>query len=77
MAISSAATNLLGAFLPEWHLLLQSWSASGHLSAAAQEALLLGGGSQVLKHYCEAAAADEVLSTPKGCRSTGGFVWNI
>ena len=76
MALKSAG-KILNSLLPEWHKLLQGWSASGHLSAAAQEALLLGGGSQVLKHYCEAAAADEVLSTPKGCRSTGGFVWNI
>ena len=43
MAISSAATNLLGALLPEWHLLLQEWSTSGRLTAAAQEALLLDG----------------------------------
>lgn len=52
MAISSTATNLLGALLPEWHLLPQGWSASGRLTSAAQEALLLDGGSQVLKHYC-------------------------
>jgi hypothetical protein len=76
MTISNAATNLIDALLPEWHLLLQSWSASGNQSAAAQEALLLDGGSQVLKHYCEGAAADQVLSTPKGCRSTGDLVWN-
>ncbi|MCT0216791.1 cadherin repeat domain-containing protein [Synechococcus sp. CS-1330] len=43
MAISSAATNLLGALLPEWHLLLQGWSANGRLTAAAKEALLLNG----------------------------------
>ena len=41
MATSSSAADLLGAFLPEWHLLLQSWSASGRLTAAAQEALVL------------------------------------
>ena len=49
MAISSAATNLLGALLPEWHLLLQGWSASGRLTAAAREALLLDGEPQALK----------------------------
>ena len=43
MAISNAATNLLSALLPEWHLLLQEWSASGRLTTAAQEALLLNG----------------------------------
>jgi len=48
MAISSAATNLLGALLPEWHLLLQGWSASGRLTAAAQEALVLDGEPQAL-----------------------------
>ena len=37
MAISNAATNVLGALLPEWHPLLQEWSASGRLTAAAQD----------------------------------------
>ena len=49
MAITSAATNLLGALLPEWHLLLQEWSACGRLTAAAQEALLLNGEPQALQ----------------------------
>ena len=34
---------LLASLLPAWHALLQDWSASGRLSSAAQEALLLNG----------------------------------
>ena len=48
MAFSSDASNLLGALLPEWHLLLQGWSADGRLTAAAKEALLLSGEPQAL-----------------------------
>ena len=59
MAISSAATNLLGALLPECHLLLQEWSASGRLSAAAQEALLLVGEHEPLKELVDQWAAGE------------------
>jgi hypothetical protein len=36
-------TSRLATLLPDWHLLLQGWAADGRLSAAAQEALLLGG----------------------------------
>jgi hypothetical protein len=36
------AQNRLAALLSSWKLLLQAWSADGRLSAAAQEALLLG-----------------------------------
>jgi hypothetical protein len=42
-------SELLTALLPDWHLLLQGWSASGRLTAAAQEALLLNGEPQALK----------------------------
>jgi hypothetical protein len=35
--------GILSTLLPEWHLLLQGWSADGSLVAAAQEALLLQG----------------------------------
>ena len=35
--------DLLASLLPAWHALLQDWSASGRLSSAAQEALLLNG----------------------------------
>ncbi len=39
----STAESVLASLLPEWHLLLQGWSASGRLSTAAREALLLSG----------------------------------
>ena len=64
MAISSAATNLLGALLPEWHLLLQSWSASGRITSAAQEALLLNGEPQALTDLTNQWAAGEFGALP-------------
>ncbi len=48
MAITSTPSDLLTALLPEWQLLLQQWSSSGRLTAAAQEALLLNGKPQAL-----------------------------
>ena len=42
MALSTA-DEILASLLPEWHQLLQGWSADGSLVAAAQEALLLQG----------------------------------
>ncbi|MCP9879864.1 hypothetical protein KBY74_08310, partial [Cyanobium sp. A1C-AMD] len=64
MAISSAATNLLGPLLPEWHLLLQSWSASGRLTAAAREALLLSGEPKALTDLTDQWAAGEFGGLP-------------
>jgi Ca2+-binding RTX toxin-like protein len=64
MAISSAATNLLGTLLPEWHLLLQEWSASGRLTAAAREALLLDGEPQALKDLVSQLSAGEFGGMP-------------
>ena len=64
MTISSAATNLLGALLPEWHLLLQEWSASGRLTAAAQEALLLSGEPKALTDLTDQWAAGEFGGLP-------------
>jgi hypothetical protein len=49
VAENSNPSELLTALLPDWHLLLQDWSASGRLTAAAQEALLLNGEPQALK----------------------------
>ena len=49
MSGNSNPSELLTALLPDWHLLLQDWSASGRLTAAAQEALLLNGEPQALK----------------------------
>lgn len=45
----TTADNLLAGLLPEWHLLLQGWSADGRLTAAAQEALLLEWEPKALK----------------------------
>ena len=64
MAISSPATNLLGALLPEWHLLLQQWSLDGRLSAAAQEALLLDGEPALLKELTDQWAAGYFSGLP-------------
>ena len=64
MAISSAATNLLGALLPEWHLLLQGWSADGRLTAAAQEALILNGEPQALTDLTTQWSAGEFGGLP-------------
>jgi hypothetical protein len=48
MALNTA-DELLTSLLPEWHLLLQGWSADGRLTAAAQEALLLEGTPETLQ----------------------------
>ncbi len=49
MAGHSTPSELLTALLTDWQLLLQGWSTSGRLTAAAQEALLLGGVPQALE----------------------------
>ncbi|MCX5968476.1 MAG: calcium-binding protein [Cyanobacteria bacterium] len=49
MAVTSSSNDLLAALLPEWQRLLQAWSASGALTAAAQEALLLQAEPEPLK----------------------------
>jgi len=64
MAISNAATNLLSALLPEWHLLLQEWSASGRLTTAAQEALLLNGEPGALSDLTNQWAAGDFGALP-------------
>ena len=64
MAISNAATNLLSALLPEWHLLLQEWSASGRLTTAAQEALLLNGEPGALSDLTNQWSAGEFGALP-------------
>jgi predicted SprT family Zn-dependent metalloprotease len=65
MTISNAATNLLGALLPEWHLLLQEWSASGRLTAAALEALLLDGEPQALQDLVNQWSTRNFQSIPE------------
>jgi hypothetical protein len=64
MAISSAATSLLDALVPEWHMLLRGWSADGRLTAAAQEALLLNGEPQALSDLTNQWAAGEFGTLP-------------
>ena len=64
MAISNAATNLLSALLPEWHLLLQGWSADGRLTTAAQEALLLNGEPGALSDLTNQWSAGEFGALP-------------
>ena len=64
MAITSAATSLLGALLPEWHLLLQEWSASSRLTAAAPEALLLNGEPKALTELTNQWAAGDFGALP-------------
>ena len=40
-AALATSSDLLATLLPEWQLLLQGWSTSGQLTAAAREALVL------------------------------------
>ena len=49
MSGTSTPNDLLTALLPEWQRLLQAWSASGALTAAAQEALVLKAEPEPLK----------------------------
>jgi hypothetical protein len=60
----TTAETLLNGLLPEWHLLLQSWSASGRLTAAAQEALLLNGEPQGLTDLKNQWAAGDFGALP-------------
>ena len=60
----TTAETLLNGLLPEWHLLLQSWSASGRLNAAAQEALLLNGQPRALTDLTNQWAAGEFGGLP-------------
>jgi Ca2+-binding RTX toxin-like protein len=58
------ANDRLASLLPEWHLLLQGWSADGRLTAAAQEALLLNGEPQALTDLTKQWAAGEFGGLP-------------
>jgi Ca2+-binding RTX toxin-like protein len=60
----TSADSLLAALLPEWHLLLQGWSPSGRLTAAAQEALLLNGEPGALTDLTNQWAAGEFGALP-------------
>ena len=57
--------DLLASRLPQWHLLLQEWSASGRLTAAAQEALLLNGEPQALTDLTNQWSAKNFKSLPE------------
>ena len=64
MAGNSNPSELLTALLPDWHLLLQDWSASGRLMAAAQEALLLNGEPQALEELVAQWSAGDFSGLP-------------
>ncbi|MEI6029803.1 MAG: cadherin-like domain-containing protein [Synechococcaceae cyanobacterium ELA739] len=64
MAITSSSNDLLTALLPEWQRLLQVWSASGALSAAAQEALVLSGEPQALTDLVTQWSAGDFTGIP-------------
>lgn len=57
--------DLLASRLPQWHLLLQEWSASGRLTAAAQEALLLNGEPQALTDLTNQWSAGDFQAVPE------------
>ena len=64
MAGNSNPSELLTALIPDWHLLLQGWSASGRLTAAAEEALLLNGEPQALKELVTRWSAGDFSGLP-------------
>ena len=64
VAGNSNPSELLTALLPDWHLLLQGWSASGRLTAAAEEALLLNGEPQALKELVTRWSAGDFSGLP-------------
>lgn len=58
------ADDVLSALLPGWRGLLQDWSASGQLTAAAQEALLLKNVPESLQQLVAQWASGNFLSLP-------------
>jgi hypothetical protein len=64
VAGNSNPSELLTALLPDWHLLLQDWSASDRLTAAAKEALLLNGEPQALKELVAQWSAGDFSGLP-------------
>ena len=63
MALNTA-DEILTSLLPEWHKLLQGWSADGSLVAAAQEALTLEGEPTVLRDLVTRWAAGDFTGLP-------------
>ena len=64
MAVTSSSNDLLAALLPDWQRHLQAWSASGALTAAAQEALLLSGEPQALTDLVTQWSAGDFSGIP-------------
>ena len=60
----AAEQVILRKLLPEWHLLLKKWAASGRLTAAALEALLLNGQPKALTELTNQWAAGEFSALP-------------
>ena len=60
----SYVQELLASLLPQWHSLLQDWSSSGRLTAAAQEALLLNEEPQALKDLVAQWSSGDFSSLP-------------
>jgi len=58
------AEGFLSALLPQWQSLLQGWSSSGELTAAAQEALQLNGVPKPLKRLVGQWASGDFRSLP-------------
>jgi Lectin C-type domain/RTX calcium-binding nonapeptide repeat (4 copies) len=59
-----SSTDLLTALLPEWQLLLQGWSASGRLSSAARQALVLQDDPPVLTDLVTQWSAGDFSGLP-------------
>ena len=64
LAGHSTPSELLTALLADWQLLLQGWSTSGRLTAAAQEALLLGVVPQALEELVAQWSAGAFTGIP-------------
>ena len=60
----NTADEILTSLLPEWHKLLQGWSADGSLVAAAQEALMIQGEPPTLRDLVTRWAAGDFTGLP-------------
>ncbi len=61
---NTTASATLQALLPDWQRLLQGWAADGHLTAAAQEALLLQDEPRTLRRLANRWAASDFRDLP-------------
>ncbi len=73
----SSAEAKLETVLPEWFNILQAWSSSGRLAAAAQEALMLNGEPQSLKSLQKnrLAAGSSLRAAAKAQSEPGSVPW--